>query len=177
MAAEPGPGNSEQRNETRSNVFLAATLYWGPDSCAVRIRNLSPRGALIDGIDLPAAGSAVRVQRGSLATDGKISWLEGHRGGVRFSTAIDVEAWVRRVGHPGQQRVDQAVDSLRRIGVPSADAGEAQSLREISETLDQICERLANAPMSVEFAEDLLRLDAAAQSLRRHLVASPGENR
>ena len=87
-----------------------------------------------------------------------------------FDEQIEINQWVRRVGHAGQQKVDNAVAAYRRNELPLEGTGTAilPSIAAISSELDNICERLAGSPqMSVEFAEDLLRLDAVAHALRR----------
>jgi hypothetical protein len=162
---------AEGRAEGRSNVFLTATLDSGGASTTVRIRNLSVHGALLDGPALPPVGTRVRLKRGRLSVAGHLAWEgEGQRG-LKFDAEIDVASWVRRVGHSGQERIDGVLASLRSSGnVPPEleDGQQRESLPVISAALDQLCERLATMPgISVEFGEELLRLDSIAQSLRR----------
>lgn len=164
------PPETDSRSETRSNVFLSASLVTNSSTLPVRIRNLSPHGALLDGHLLPAAGSSVHLVRGALSATGRIAWQAGDWAGIGFEEQIEIDQWVRRVGHAGQQRVDSVVAALRRNETPleSRQAATLPSLAAISSELDQICERLAGAPeMTVELAEDLLRLDAVAQALRQ----------
>lgn len=163
---------ADNRSEGRSNVFLAAALATDAGSFPVRIRNLSSVGALVDGTAFPPVGAKVRLLRACLKVNGEIVWLEKTHCGIRFENAINVIDWVQRAGHSEQQRVDGIVAAIRNSNpVPrelqqSLDTG--QSLAMISQTLDQICERLARTPnMSVELGEELLRLDATAQSLRK----------
>src|SRR4051794_32977063 len=56
---------SNDRSEGRSNVFLGGTLETEQASNAVRIRNLSYHGALVEGPILPSVGAKVRLLRGS----------------------------------------------------------------------------------------------------------------
>jgi hypothetical protein len=165
------------RSEARSNVFLAATLQAGAESRPVRIRNISPKGALIDGADLPSPGTRVRLLRGQLSALGELTWCKGIQAGLTFDGRVDVDSWVDRRGPRGQQRVDAVVAALRSTGtVPDelADSGPPESLAVISAALDQLCERFAsNADMSMEYAEDLLKLDCIAQSLRRIATGRP----
>ena len=160
----------DSRTEDRSNVFLVGTLHDRSGSSAVRIRNVSAMGALVDGAKLPAVGTRVRLVRGSLSAAGKVAWQQDEMAGLNFDRQIDVDAWVQRVAHRGQQRVDQAVAKLRQADPlgEELDPAIAPSLVAISAELDGICERLANgSKMSIELAEELLRLDALAQSVRR----------
>ena len=163
---EPGVDN---RSETRSNVFLAASLVVGAVAQPVRVRNLSTRGALLDGPSLPPPGARVRLVRGALSADGDISWHGNGQAGLRLSGEIDVAAWVKRVGHAGQQRVDEAISALRRQQAPPAlPANPNASLAEMVAELDRICERLAASPnLTVEMGEDLVRLDAIARKLQQ----------
>ena len=162
--------------EGRSNVFLSATLDSGAASIAVRIRNISTRGALIEGAMLPSVGAEVRLLRGSLCAAGQITWQGHGNGGVNFNRHIDVGKWVQRVGHSGQHRIDEVVDAFRRTKVIPAslqDASSTDTLGELCDALEDICERLAGERhLSGGFAEDLLRLDSIAQALRRIAVSA-----
>ena len=162
---QPDPNH---RSQPRSNVFLSAALIVGMAAVPVRLRNLSTRGALLDGPSLPPAGSQVRVLRGELSAEGEIAWRADDQAGLRFSGEIDVEKWVQRIGHRGQQRVDQTVAALRSHERQALMEGDGQpSLSQLSEELDRICERLADSPaMPVELAEELLMLSGVAASLR-----------
>jgi hypothetical protein len=162
---------SNSRSDERSNVFLSASLDTGVQSIAVRVRNLSTGGAMLDGADLPPPGSRVRLKRGKLSAAGSISWAKNTRAGVKFDANFDVQPWVQRAEHPGQQQVDQTIAAVRAgadVSYVRAEVPNAPSLPLISEALDQICERLASKPgAAVEFGEELVKLDAIAQSLRQ----------
>jgi hypothetical protein len=173
-----GP-EADNRSEGRSNVFLTAALETDAGSAPVRIRNLSAVGALVDGTAFPPVGAKVRLLRAHLKAHGEIVWQEMTHCGIRFESAINVIDWVQRAGPSGQQRVDGIVAAIRNSNpVPrelqqSLDAG--PSLATISQTLNQICERLARTPnMSIELGEELLRLDAIAQSLRKMATGRGG---
>ena len=164
------PRKTDIRSETRSNVFLSASLATSSSTLPVRIRNLSSHGALLDGNSLPTAGSSVRLVRGELNVRGRIAWEGRGQAGISFDEQIEVDQWVRRVGHAGQQRVDSLISALRRDEKNVEARGDAMlpSLVEISSELDQICARLASTPeMTIKLAEELLRLDALAQALRQ----------
>jgi hypothetical protein len=137
-------------------------------SFPVRIRNLSPRGALLDGNSLPSTGAEVQLVRGGLNARGHVAWQERDHVGISFDEQIDVDQWVRRVEHSGQQRVDNIVAALKRDESPPEVRDAAlPSLIAISSELDQICARLAgSSEMTIELADELLKLDALAQTLR-----------
>ena len=139
----------------------------GTASLPVRVRNLSTRGAFIDGGSLPPPGATIRLVRGSLSADGEIAWAGDGHAGVRFDAEIDVAAWVKRVGHAAQQRVDEAVVSIRRNEAP-APVRPLPSLDWIAAELDSICERLAaSSGLTVELGEELVRLDSLARLLQQ----------
>jgi hypothetical protein len=161
---------ADYRAQGRSNVFLSAVLVAGSAPIAVRVRNLSVGGALLDGASIPPAGEKVRLLRGALTAHGEIAWRSDSQAGVCFTEDIKVAQWVERVGHPGQQRVDDAIAAMRRREPLQTDGGDPvlPSLGTISAELDTICERLAcSSPMSVELAEQLVKLDALARMLQQ----------
>jgi hypothetical protein len=144
----------------------------------VRVRNLSEHGALVDGSGLPPAGSRIKLMRGKFATIGELAWAGAGQAGLNFESKIDVDAWVQKLGHGGQQRVDGVIASLRSGStVPQElhdDEGTEESLPAISSALDQVCEKLATLPIvSIDLAEELLKLDTIAQSLRRLATGKP----
>lgn len=169
--------DESNRVEARSNVFLSATLHAGGKAISVRVRNLSEHGALVDGSGLPPAGSRIKLTRGRLTTVGDLAWSGSGQAGLNFDATIDLDAWVQKLGHTGQQRVDGLIASLRSGAVPPQFPDEdsaADSLPAISAALDQVCEKLALSPsVSIDAAEDLLKLDTIAQSLRRLATGKP----
>ena len=160
---------SDNRAEGRSNVFLTAMLDTGDSSIPVRIRNLSSRGALIDGPALPSVGTSVRLLRGRLAATGELAWKGTGQAGVNFGREIDVDDWVQRIGHSGQQRVDGVIAALRsstRVPEEFQASPNPKSLASISAALNEICERVAARPnLSVELGEELLNLEDIARAL------------
>jgi len=163
-------GPPANRSEVRSNVFLSAVLETGSQNVSIRIRNISSRGALIDGPNLPAAGAKLLLVRGSLSARGHVAWREEGQAGISFDEAVNTSLWVARAGHAGQRRVDEVVAAIRRSDPlpPNSQPKQVQSLTELSVTLDEICQRLATiGEISGPLGEELIRLDVLADSLRR----------
>lgn len=159
--------DTEHRSGSRSNVFLTAMLIGGDEPRTVRVRNLSPGGAFLDGEEIPPVGANVRLVRGSLSVAGNVAWQSEGHAGLRFAKEIDVAAWVKRVGHPGQRRVDETVDALRHHQRPTGQT-DAPTLVRVSAELDGICERISASPaMTMEVGEELVRLDALARALQQ----------
>lgn len=130
---------------------------------------MSRHGALLDGSSLPARGATIRLIRGALSVDGEVAWQHDCQAGISFSGEIDVGAWVKKVGHVGQQHVDNAIAALRRNqSLPVNQAPQAPSLGRIGEELQAICDRLASSSsITVEFGEELVKLDTLAQTLQQ----------
>jgi hypothetical protein len=161
--------DSDHRSHGRSNVFLSASLVCGAGTLPVRVRNMSRTGALLDGGSLPPTGTKIRLFRGELSADGEVAWQQDGQVGVRFSGEIDVAAWVKKIGHSGQQRVDNAIAALRRHeALPANLESQPLSLAHIGVELQAICDRLAgSAIVTVEFGEELVKLDTLAQRLQQ----------
>ncbi len=161
--------NRDNRSEGRSNVFLAVSLKTGDRIIPVRVRNIASRGMLVEGVALPPIGTRVTLVRGDLSAAGQLAWGGDGHGGINFDEPIDVGNWIERVGHSGQQRVDQIVDAIRARRASTSDEGPAElaTLSQISSALDDVCQRLADAPQkSFKFSEALVVLATIAQALR-----------
>ncbi len=177
MLGLEGGGGKDPRADIRSNVFLSATLLAAGGTLPVRIRNISPTGALLDGAALPAEGSVIRLRRGSLTVDGEVVWQKDGLCGLRFGAEVVVNDWVRRTEHNGQARVDEMIALVRSAPKACSGAAGAQksddSLQSISADLIKSCERLANLPDVVATCSDeILRLDAIAQRLTNFVEAA-----
>ena len=126
IKAEKG---AEDRASPRTNLLLAATVEAGGRSLAVRIRNLSETGAMIEGAGLPEAGAPLVLARGDLRVSATVAWAAGGRRGIRFDGPTPVEEWTGGLkprpldctGLRDQRRVD-AILAEARAGVAGAAA-------------------------------------------------------
>jgi hypothetical protein len=165
-------GEEDPRLDPRSNVFLMASVSDNATSNPVKVRNLSIYGALLEGPALPQRDAPARLRRGSLQISGTIAWRDKNHCGIRFDFPIDVEEWVKRVGSQEQQAIDATIADIRGGLVKTDLAGMRASnridlLARASGELSGICERIAAMPgMSLELAEELVKLDALAHSLK-----------
>jgi len=167
------------RNGRRANVFLAGVLHAAGGAFPVRIRNLSPEGALADGKGLPDEGNAVRLQRGPFTVAARVVWRRDKGCGLRFSAPIPVEQWISYgTASSGQQRVDAMVaDARSGLASHGASAVPAQTMPldcvQAATEMEAICEHLrgaaedlASEPEVVVLALDALqRLDIACAQL------------
>lgn len=109
--AFPGP---DGRRIARISILVAATLRVGSQALAVRIRNMSFDGALIEGAVMPLPDARVRLVRGDLCVSGVVAWVDGNRCGVRLDDRIAVDDWISGKATMHQAMVDGMIDQARR---------------------------------------------------------------
>ena len=90
----------KNRRSRRSPVLLAATVEVGGAPVAVKLRNLSEQGALIEGDRLPLEGSTTFFQRNELRLRSRVVWVEGRYAGVAFDEQLRPEQVLRNVPAP-----------------------------------------------------------------------------
>jgi hypothetical protein len=173
------PETAEGRAAERSNMFVVATLSCAAGSTPVRVRNLSPSGALVEGSVLPLAGARMRLSRGNLHSAGEVVWSADGRAGLRFSGAISVADWMPGGGASrSRQRADEVVFNARpnasagfnaplpAAGAPSVEV--AMELSVLADRLTRLCGQLADDPrVAAAFPEALLTIEATALRLER----------
>jgi hypothetical protein len=109
---------TDARGASRASIFLAAVLYHDGTSYPVKIRNISPTGALVEGPAIPPATTPVELVRGGLVAHGLVAWsLEG-RCGLKFSSCVDVQQWRATPTNSEQKRVDEVVRLVKAGAVP-----------------------------------------------------------
>lgn len=105
-AASP---SADGRRQARSSIFLAAIMCAGTERAPVKIRNMSPGGAMVESAVAPVAGSKVDLIRGMLVAQGTVVWSLANRCGVRFASEVSVKCWLAATTQVEQQRVDEIV--------------------------------------------------------------------
>jgi hypothetical protein len=91
---------SQNRRSRRSPVFLAATIEVAGAPQAVKLRNLSEEGALVQGDRLPLEGTTTFFQRNDLRVKSRIVWVHGEFAGVAFARPLKSEEVLRNVPQP-----------------------------------------------------------------------------
>lgn len=113
------PGTPARPRAPRKNLLLTATIRSGGVSAPVRIRNLSEKGAMVDGQALPEPGASLVLQRLEVEMRGVVAWRAEGRCGIQFEGAASVDEWVAGRRAPaaifgqGQSRVDQIQAAIR----------------------------------------------------------------
>ena len=79
----------------------------------MKLRNLSERGALIEGERLPLEGSSALFERNDLRIKSRVVWVEGRYAGVAFDTPLKTEDVLRNIPKPKAK----AQQDFRRPGL------------------------------------------------------------
>ena len=106
-------GRDCRRQWPRELMLLSARLLTTTSERNVRIRDLSPGGARIEGIDLPTVGTDVLLKRGGFEAFGTIAWIADNQAGVEFDAELDDEAYAA-LRQP--QGLDRPAEPVRRPG-------------------------------------------------------------
>jgi hypothetical protein len=91
---------NKNRRSRRSPVLLAASIEVDGVPVAVKLRNLSEEGALIESDRLPPEGSETYFQRNELRLRGRVVWVHGKYAGVAFDTPLKTDEVLRQVPRP-----------------------------------------------------------------------------
>ena len=84
----------------RSPMLLTANLEIDGVSHRVKLRNLSEKGALVEGEYLPPEGSETYFERKDLRLKSRVVWVEGQYAGVAFATNLKPEDVLRNIPPP-----------------------------------------------------------------------------
>ena len=158
-------------------MFVMAAISAPTASGPVRIRNLSPSGALIEAKALPMPGELVMLRRGEDSISGKVVWTEGGRAGLHFEAKVQVAKWLP-AGQSAQARLDETFQQMKNAAQgsppPASNAPlhstmpSALDLRRIARAIDALADDLADDPAVVgRYGTRLQALDIAGQALRK----------
>jgi hypothetical protein len=86
-------GQDCRRQWPRQLMILAARLLTTTSERNVRIRDLSPGGARIEGGELPPVGTDVLLKRGEFEAFGTVAWLADNQAGIEFEAELDEDAY------------------------------------------------------------------------------------
>lgn len=169
---------SEMRAETRTHLFLVATLSTEETQTTVRIRNLSASGALIEGSSLPLVGAAVFIRRGSLSAEGLVVWRSENQLGIEFTSSVFVSDWLPKNTKSSQDAVDQIVYDLKNgrgassarqqlDSAPSHPITFSAELSSLRNDLVSLADKLVQDIVLVATHPEIQTLDIAIQKIDR----------
>jgi hypothetical protein len=169
----------EGRQQVRTHLFVAATLYADAGSAPVTIRNMSPSGALVEGTVLPDVGERIDLKRGQLRAAGWIAWRVERKAGVRLEARVHVPDWMTRQVNTGQEQVDALMSMVRNHG-PAAPAAAGRATGQLSMEAELLQLRLELGELEAALLKDVVviathpeiqTLDISAQRIDRVLKA------
>ena len=91
---------TSNRRSRRSNVLLAASIDAAGTVTAVKLRNLSAEGALIEAESLPPEGTDVLFRRNELSVPGRVAWVQGRNAGIAFAEQLQPQEVLRNIPKP-----------------------------------------------------------------------------
>ena len=150
----------------RSSVLFTALLSSPAGLQTVRIRNISPSGAMLGGAKFPMEGTRVTLRRGDLQATARVAWRRAGLAGLTFDNDVEVNAWLEHNGRPAARQVDPG-NGGNPLPSPANTEADRVTFEWVSRRLTEISDHLADStPMRVELAEALLEIDALARFLR-----------
>jgi len=165
-------------------MFVLATMTAETVSGPVKIRNMSPDGALVEGAALPRLGEHLSLRRGELVATGRVIWRDGGRAGLRFDHSVDFAAWLPAGGR--QQQVDQAFHAIKTglsnivplpVGAVETSSIGKSDLLDAAMAIDALADALAgDARVIASHSTRLQALDVASQMLRRCAASMPTDS-
>jgi hypothetical protein len=105
-----------KRSAKRARVLLAAKLETDSGEIDARLRDLSRKGALVECLQVPRAGSEVVFVRGATRVPARVAWAGPDRVGLEFHHMIDEQEVLVQLG----KRPPPRTESFRR---PALGAG------------------------------------------------------
>lgn len=156
-----------KRSQPRSSMFLAAVIRSGTEQAPVKVRNMSPNGAMVDTPLAPTRGTSVDLMRGPLIARATVMWSSGNRVGLRFASEVSVKEWLAPPTAVHQQRVDEIVALVKAGGLPQTNSASANvaASRE-GRTQEQLVDDLAATMRLLGDLED--DLASSDETLTRH---------
>ena len=168
---------TDWREQARTHLFVTAVLSSDAGSAPVRIRNMSPSGALIEAALLPPPGTIVRLKRGSLTAGGRIAWTGNRKAGIAFDVVVFVSDWMSRKPADHQHRVDELMSCFKAGTEPlesstSWNSGDNRQsieseLAQLKTDLTELGDALAGDMIMVATHPEIQLLDISVQRVDR----------
>lgn len=170
-----------ERAHPRTSMFVLANMAASSVSGPIKIRNMSPGGAMIEGETLPNLGEPLRLVRSGLSVSGKVVWRQPRKAGLCFDHEVQVSDWLPTGSGGRQQEIDKLVHELKegRIEVGAEPRPKIEptpitsaDLLNAAAAIEALADALAeDGDVVARYASRLQVLDIASQLLRK--VAAP----
>jgi hypothetical protein len=116
-----------KRSAKRARVLLAAKLETDLGEIDARLRDLSQKGALVECLQVPPAGSEVVFVRGATRVPARVAWTGVDRVGLEFHHMIDEHEVFVQLGKSSQSQADSYRRPPLQSGLSAADRKSAQA--------------------------------------------------
>jgi hypothetical protein len=93
------------RSAKRARVLLAARLETPFGDIDARLRDLSAKGALVECMLVPPAGTKVTFVRGNARIPSRVAWAASDRIGLEFDCTIDDHELLVQLGKPSPTKI------------------------------------------------------------------------
>lgn len=153
------------RGQSRSSVFAAAVVRAGVEQAPVKVRNMSPNGAMVESPLTPPQGTIVSLMRGSLSARGTVAWSSDHRFGLHFASELSIKEWLATPAKCEQQRVDNIVSLIRAGAIPTEASAGAPEF-DAPQSDDRLADYLGDVVRLMQDLED--DLASSDDTLDRH---------
>lgn len=175
-------GPDELRRESRTHLFVIATLCWDSGSTPVHVRNMSAKGALIEAAVLPKPGNLLVLKRGSLQVGGQVAWTASRQAGLAFNATVSVADWMASKSNAHQGQVDEIVSAFKSAPETTLHSIASMSrskrptmveaeLRVLHNDLERLGNGLASDVILVATHPEIQLLDISLQRIERILRA------
>lgn len=172
-----GGATRVDRRDERTHLFVA-TVYFGHQSVPVRIRNISPTGALIEGTNLPPVDSEIILRRGQLKASGTVAWTASDKSGLSFNSPVAVSSWLPSKEASRQLPIDRLAFELKHAGPNPTETGDiaikapkvssppiVASLELLQIELSELADKLSRDVILVATHPEVQFLDEAVQRI------------
>lgn len=156
----------DARRQPRSSLFLTAVMQSEGEQVAVKIRNLSPNGAMIDASMVLPVGASIKLVRGKLIATGNTVWVVGGRIGLQFASGLNVSDWLAAPDKAEQRRIDDVVSLIRAGALPESKSHDVHSYPSSRVSGEQIAEDLGTVVDLIQQLED--ELSDSHDTVARH---------
>lgn len=116
-----GPRGTQHRTPRRK-VLIRAEMRCGGPKVDICIRDVSPRGMLLQSSAPPPRGTFVEIVQGGLPIVGQVIWMKDRKFGISTRDVIDLAALTQDEGKPGAQPRAAAI-SKKQAFKPTVNAG------------------------------------------------------
>lgn len=121
---------THNRRSRRSPVLLTATVELGGAVHAVKLRNLSSDGALVEGAeDLPEY-AAITFCRKDLRVRARIAWVHGKYAGIAFDKPLEPAEVLRHIPRRESKPMPRELFARPSVSKHSLSAGERRWIQD-----------------------------------------------